>query len=152
MALTQWQEKYLLEEEIEIFLEKEFVFAVNCCVCGYHIFKSFCEAPISSVLSVKHEDDPQSLVHSKYAIALINSELVAVGHLPKFVSKLAHFFVKHAGKIRCEITGSKRYSSDLEQGGLEIPAKIIFQNSNKRIIEKMKKKLAPVIEKYNKKH
>ena len=44
------------------------------------------------------------------------------------MSKLAHFFVKHDGEIRCEITGSKRYSSDLEQGGLEIPAKIIFQN------------------------
>ena len=32
MALTRWQEKYLLEEEIEIFLEKEFVLVVNCCV------------------------------------------------------------------------------------------------------------------------
>ena len=40
---------------------------------------------MGSVLSVKHEDDPQSLVHDKYAIALINSELVALGHLPKFV-------------------------------------------------------------------
>ena len=40
----------------------------------------------------------------------------------------------------------------LEQGGLEIPAKIIFYNSNKRIIEEMKKKLAPLIEEYNKKH
>ena len=39
MELTQWQEKHLLEEEIKIFLEKEFVFAVNCCVHGYHIFK-----------------------------------------------------------------------------------------------------------------
>ena len=76
------------------------------------------------------------MVHDKYAIALINSESVTVDHLPKFMSKLAHFFVKHAGKVRCEITGSKRYSSNLEQeGGLEIPAKIIFQNSN----EKMKK-------------
>ena len=74
-----------------------------------------------------------------------------MGHLPKFMSKLAHLFVKHAGKIRCEITGSKRYSSDLEQGVLEIPAKIIFQNSNERIIEEMKKKLAPLIEEYNKK-
>ena len=152
MVITQQQEKYLLEEEIEIFLEKEFVFAVNCCVRGYHIFKSLWDAPIGSILSAKHEDDPQSLVHDKYTTALINSESVTVGHLPKFMSKLAHIFVKHAGKIRCEITGSKRYSSDLEQGGLEIPAKIIFQNSNKRIIEKMKKKLAPVIEKYNKKH
>ena len=81
------------------------------------------------------------MVHDKYAIALINSELVTVGHLPKFKSKLAHFFVKHAGKIRCEFTGSKRYSSDLEQGG------------NERIIEEMKRKLPPLIEKYNnKKH
>ena len=124
---------------------------MNCCVPGYHIFKSFWDAPIGSVLSAKHEDDPQSLVHPKHPIALINIESVTVDHLPKFMSKLAHFFVKHAGKIRCEITGSKRYSSDLEQGVLEIPAKIIFQNSNERIIEEMKKKLAPLIEQYNKK-
>ena len=69
-----------------------------------------------------------------------------MGHLPKFMSKLTHFFVKHARRIRCEITGSKRYSFDLEQGGLEIIAKIIFQNSNERIIEEMRKKLAPLIE------
>ena len=124
---------------------------MNCCVRGYHIFKSFWDAPIGSILSAKHEDDPQSLVHDKYATALINSESVTVGHLPKFMSKLAHIFVKHAGKIRCEITGSKRYSSDIEQGGLEIPAKIIFQNSNERIIEEMKKKLALLIEEYSKK-
>ena len=114
MALTQWQEKYLLEEEIEIFLEKEFVFAVNCCTHRYHIFKSFRDAPIGSILSAKLEDDLQSLVHDKYALALINSDSVTVGHLPKFMSKLAHFFVKNAGTIRCEITDSKRYSSDLQ--------------------------------------
>ena len=56
-----------------------------------------------------------------------------------------------AGYYR-QITGSKKYSSNLEQGGLQIPAKIIFQNSNERIIEEMKKKLAPLIEEYNKKH
>ena len=41
------------------------------------------------------------LVHDKYAIALVNSESDAVGHLPKFMSKLAQFFVKHVRKIRC---------------------------------------------------
>ena len=119
--------------------------------CGYHIFKSFWGAPIGSILAAKDEDDPQSLVHDKYAIALTNSDSFTVGHLSKFMSKLEHFFVKHDGEIRCEITGSKRYSSDLEQGGLEIPAKIIFQNSNERITEEMKKKLTPLIEEYNKK-
>ena len=92
------------------------------------------------------------MFHDRDAIALINSESVTLGHLPKFMSKLAYFFLKHAGKIMCEITGSKRYSYDLEQGGLEIPAKIIFQYSNERIIEEMKKKVAPLIEEYNKTH
>ena len=111
---------------------------MNCCTHGYHIFKSFRDAPIGSILSAKLEDDLQSLVHDKYALALINSDSVTVGHLPKFMSKLAHFFVKQAGKTKCEITGSKRYSSDLDQGGLEIPAKIMFQSSNERIIEEMR--------------
>ena len=74
-----------------------------------------------------------------------------MGNLPKLLSKLTHFFVKHAGKIRFGITGSKRHSSNLEQGGLKISAKIIFQNSNETITEKMKNKLAPLIEEYNKK-
>ena len=68
------------------------------------------------------------------------------------MSKLARFFVKHAGKITCDITGSKRHSSDLEQGRLEIPAKVIFQNSNERITEQIKKKLDPLVEEYDKKH
>ena len=75
-----------------------------------------------------------------------------MGHLPKFMSNLANFFVKHDREIRCEIIGSKKYSSDLEQGGLEIPAKIIFQNSNEKILEEMKMKLNPLIEEYVKKH
>ena len=40
----------------------------------------------------------------------------------------------------------------IPQGCLEIPAKIIFQNSNERIIEEMKKKLTSPIGEYNKKH
>ena len=41
--------------------------------------------------------------------------------------------------VLLQLVGSKRYSSDQEQGGLEIPRKIIFQNSNERIIEETKK-------------
>ena len=59
----QWLDKYLLEEEIESFLEKEFVFAVNFCVRGSHFFKSFWYSPVGSILSAKHEDELQSLVH-----------------------------------------------------------------------------------------
>ena len=99
MALTQWQEKYLLEEEIEIFLEKEFVFAVNCCTHGYHIFKSFRDAPIGSILSAKLEDDLQSLVHDKYALALINSDSVTVGISQNLCRNWHTFLLRMLGQL-----------------------------------------------------
>ena len=83
----------------------------------------------------KHEDDTQSLVNAKFSIALVNIHGVTVGHLPMFMSKLVHFFIKHAGHISCKVTEAQRYSKVLEPGVLEIPAKITFINSIKRIIE-----------------
>ena len=51
--------KHLLQEETKVIIEKEFSFSVECCPRGYHIFQSFWEAPVGSVLIVKHEDDPR---------------------------------------------------------------------------------------------
>ena len=97
--------KHLLQ--VEVIIEKEFSFAVECCVHGYHIFQSFWIAPVGSVLIAKHEDDPQSLIHDKFAIALVNNDSVTVGYIPKFMSKLTFHFLKHGGHIKCEITGFK---------------------------------------------
>ena len=43
----------------------------------------------------------------------------------------------------------RRTKTDLEQGGLEIPAKITFIISNERIIEVMKTETTPLTEEYN---
>ena len=93
-----------------------------------------------SVLIAKHEDDPQSLIHDKLAIALVNNDSVTAGHIAKFMSKLTYFFFKHGGHIKCEITSGKKYSKDLEQGGLEIPARLTISNTNKKMTDVMKKK------------
>ena len=90
------------------------------------------------MLSVKHEDHPQPLVHDKYSAALANSDLVTLGHLPNFMSKLVHVFIKYAGEISSEVNISKRYSTNLEQGSLKVSAKITFCNSNEKIIEGIK--------------
>ena len=50
MDLLEFHIKNLLQEEKEVTLKKEFSFTVDCCVCGYHIFTSFWEAPVGSVL------------------------------------------------------------------------------------------------------
>ncbi len=34
---------------------------------------------------------------------------------------------RRGGIITCIVTGTRRYSSDLEQGGLEIPCVLIFK-------------------------
>ena len=58
MILSEYHMKHLLEEEIEILLERELTFEVDCCVREYHIFDSFWDAPIGSVLMAKHESEP----------------------------------------------------------------------------------------------
>ena len=127
-------------------IKKKFSFTVECCVRGYHIFQSFWEAPFGSVLIAKFEDDQQSLINDKLAIALVNNDSVTVDNIPKFMSKLTHVFIKHGRRIKCEITGGKKYSRDLEQGGLEIPARLTISNTNKKMTDVRIEKLNPLVE------
>ena len=106
----------------------------------------FWESPVRSVLIAKHEDDPQSLIHDKFAIALVNNDSITVGHIPKFMCKLTYFFLKHGGHMKCEITGGKKYSKDLEYGGLDIPTGLTINKTNKKMKEFMKEKLNPLVE------
>ena len=91
MNLPEFHMKHLLQEEIDVIIEKEFPFTVEYCVRGYHISQSFWQVPVDSVLIAKHEDDSQSLIHDKFAIALVNNDSVTVGHISKFTSKLTYF-------------------------------------------------------------
>ena len=85
--LPEFHMKHLLKEEVEV-LEKESSFIVDCCVLGYHNFKMFWEAPVSVILIAKHEVDPQKSIYDNIFIALVNSDLVTIGHFPKFIFKL----------------------------------------------------------------
>ena len=67
-------------------------------------------------------------VHDSYAVAVCkpgsstsisSSSLSTVGHVPRNISTLCHFFIRRLGTITCQVTGSRRYASDLPQGGLE---------------------------------
>ena len=53
-------------------------------------------------------------MHDKFAIALVNNDSVTLGHIPKFMSKLTYFFLKHGGHIKRENIGDKKYSKDLD--------------------------------------
>uniref|UniRef100_A0A1X7T090 HIRAN domain-containing protein n=1 Tax=Amphimedon queenslandica TaxID=400682 RepID=A0A1X7T090_AMPQE len=67
-----------------------------------------------------------------YAVSVIKDGVV-VGHLPKKISRLCSLFIRRGGIITCRPTGRQRHSSDLPQGGLEIPCLLIFDGEAQEI-------------------
>ena len=47
-----------------------------------------------------------------------------------------------------KVTGERRYSFDLPQGGMEIPAEFIYKSKKKELIDQMKEKTLAEIKKY----
>ena len=64
----------------------------------------------------------QDLVHLyKYAMALKYND-VTVRHVPKSLSKITYFYRKPKEDLVVKIIGESRFSDNLNQGGMELPA------------------------------
>ena len=48
-----------------------------------------------------------------------------------------------------KVTGERRYSFDLPQGGMEIPAEFIYKSEKKELINQMKEETLEEIKKYD---
>ena len=146
MAENLTQALLTKDSEITIILEREFPAA--CCIRGYHIYNwTQWTAEIGSILTSEPEKRPDALAEDKYAIAIISNNQT-VGHVPKFLSKLTFFFLKHGATLIVKVTGERRYSFDLPQGGMEIPAEFIYKSEKKELIDQMKEKTLEEIKIY----
>ena len=67
-----------------------------------------------------------------------------VGHVPRKISFLCTAFIRRGGTIYCTVQGSRRYSSDLAQGGMEIPCKLTFKGPLKEL-QKVQKYFSSVL-------
>ena len=106
---------------------------IASCIRGY---KTVWKARIGEVLSCARE--PTNAI-DRYAVSVFKNGTV-VGHLPKRISRVCSSFIHHGGEIMCEVTGRRRYSRDLVQGGLELPCTLIMK-SNKKELDKVKQLL-----------
>ena len=88
------------------------------CVCGYHYYQDIWEPVIGEELECTQE--PGNL-HDRYAVAVLK-EGIDVGHVPRKISVLCCIFLRKGGTIVSAITGTRRYSHDLAQGGWKFPA------------------------------
>ena len=133
--------------EIPVILEKEFT--VQCCIRGYHTYQSQWNAEVGAELDAVLDTINTTLVKDKYDIAVKNGEQT-VGHIPMFLSKLTFFFLRYDGKILIKLNGPRRYSVDLIQGALELPAEFTFQTSNEKLFSQMQEETSVEIEKFEK--
>ena len=109
-----------------------------CCIRGYHIYQEVWTAAVGEELICERETHNS---HDRYAVAVKRTGVI-IGHLPRKLSKLCSLFLRRGGSIICTVSGGRRYSHDLPQGGLEIPCTLHFKHSDPQEVLKMKKLLS----------
>ena len=101
-------------------------FTIEAMVRGYHIYKDVWLATVGEQLPCQREI---ANVADPFAVAVIKSGAI-VGHVPRRISSICSVFLRRNGSIMCRVTGSRRFSVDLVQGGLEIPCTLVFEGSS----------------------
>ena len=64
-----------------------------------------------------------------FAVAVVRSGVI-VGHVPRKILSICSMFLRRGGTISCRVTGGRRYSEDLPQGGLEVPCTLTLRGSH----------------------
>ena len=110
--------------------------SIESCIRGFHVYKATWSPTIGEQLSCKRE---RNNTKDRYAVKVVKprSEDI-VGHLPRTISTAASLFIRNGGTVHCCVTGSRRYSSDLVQGGMEIPCQITFTCGERKPMKKLK--------------
>ena len=101
----------------------------SCCVRGYHVYKDVWDAAIGEELDCQRETCNSK---DRYAVAVLSDGII-VGHLPRKISRSYSLFIRRGGSIVCRVTGKRRYSADLPQGGLEIPCILVCSRKAKEV-------------------
>jgi len=118
---------------------------VESCVRGFHVYQDIWTPTIGERLPCETEDrnpmDP-------YAVA-IKKRMVVIGHVLCKISAACFLFIQRGGALDYIIMDSHhQYSSDLPQGGLQIPCMLEFKCDSTELMSKIKKlvQLTPPID------
>uniref|UniRef100_A0A1X7TR33 Uncharacterized protein n=1 Tax=Amphimedon queenslandica TaxID=400682 RepID=A0A1X7TR33_AMPQE len=106
------------------------------CIRGYHVYQERWTPFIGETLSCARETNNR---HDQFAVKVMKSGTI-VGHLPRKISSTCSLFLRRGGRIDCKVTGARRYSRDLIQGGLEIPCLLLIEGES-MVIDKVKQLL-----------
>ena len=85
-------------------------FVVDSVVRGHHVYKDVWTPYTGEELTIAAEE---SNSHDQYAMAILKATLV-VGHVPRNLSRVFYFFMRHGGTIECTVTGHRKFGIGLE--------------------------------------
>ena len=109
---------------------------MESCVRGYHVYQNTWASIHGECLRCSRERSNRA---DPFAVAVAKGE-DTVGHVPRRFSCATNFFIQSGGVVMCEISGDRRYSRDLPQGGMEIPCVYTFSGAPD-LIDKTKQRL-----------
>ena len=101
------------------------VVKLDSCVRRYLVYKHNWTARIDEVLPCARESGNKE---DPYAVA-IKKDGCVVGQVLQAISCIFSIFMRIHGVITCTIIATRRFSSDLPQGGLELPCEYTFTGS-----------------------
>jgi len=100
-------------------MDSRMEFRMTSCVRGYHVCSESWVAVLGEELHCEREMGNMMDWYAVCVKKLGTSE--TTGHLPQKISRRCSMFLQSGGHFIATVTGSRRYSSDLVQGGIEIP-------------------------------
>ena len=100
-------------------------FSVIAMVRGYHVYENIWTAVVGESFPCMQE---AGNTFDPFAVAVMRDDTV-IGHVPSL--SICALFLRRNGSITCQVTGSRRYSDDLAQGGLEVPCVLCFDGDAK---------------------
>ena len=104
-------------------------FSVEAMVRGYHVYQDIWTAVIGEEFPYKRE---AGNTFDPFAVAVTRGDTnIVIGHVPRRISTVCSLFLRKEGSITCQVTGHRRFSEDLVQGGLEIPCVLRFDGDTK---------------------
>ena len=106
------------------------VYEVESCIRGFHMYQDTWTPVIGEELHCAREGKN---IHDHYAV-VVKKERHVVGQVPRKVSAACTLFLQKGGDLKGRITAARhRYSTDLPQGGLEIPCKLVFSGQEEMV-------------------
>ena len=95
-----------------------------------HIYKETWTPFLMEHLECKRKEGNNK---DRYAVVVLRHD--TVGHIARRISAACSLFIQKNGSIKCTITGTRQYSADLPQGGLEIPCLLTFRGDKKEVMK-----------------